>query len=257
VYLTLRHLDPSFVRDHFASLAAQLAHWGIDLARDPLPVAPAAHYCMGGVRTDDMGRSDVPGLYVAGEAACTGAQGANRLASNSLLECLVFGRLAAQAALEDAPPAAANWVTDDLPDGTKHLSATSSVGHTAFDEDRRPVLARDATDRDRRAHTVRSTPRVGSPNQTAVGDLELALDAALDRFLGVERDAANLEALIAGIGPEPEGELLVASLAARAALLRRESRGAHFRTDFPHIKDTWQGRILWRRDHAPRYERIQ
>ena len=82
---------PAFVRERFPNIAAQLREWGLDLARDLLPVAPAAHYCMGGVRTDVEGRTDVPGLYVAGEAACTGAQGANRLASNSLLECLVFG----------------------------------------------------------------------------------------------------------------------------------------------------------------------
>ena len=91
--------------------AEQLREWGLDLARDLLPVAPAAHYCMGGVRTDSDGRTDVPGLYVAGEAACTGVQGANRLASNSLLECLVFGQRAAGAALTDEAGARATWET--------------------------------------------------------------------------------------------------------------------------------------------------
>ena len=85
VYLSMRHLDPEHVHAEFPAIAATLRRWGLDLARDLLPVAPAAHYCMGGVRTDTEGRTEVPGLYAAGEAACTGVQGANRLASNSLL----------------------------------------------------------------------------------------------------------------------------------------------------------------------------
>src|SRR5205085_3119062 len=111
VYLTMQHLDPDFVWEHFASIAGRLREYGLDLARDQIPVAPAAHYCMGGVRTDTCGRTDVPGLYVAGEAACTGAQGANRLASNSLLECLVFGRRAALAAVTDEANDCASWLS--------------------------------------------------------------------------------------------------------------------------------------------------
>ena len=99
VFLSLQHLDAQSVRERFSSIAAALDEFGLDLARDRLPVAPAAHYCMGGIRTDTWGRTDVPGLYAAGETACTGVQGANRLASNSLLECLVFGARAAEAAL--------------------------------------------------------------------------------------------------------------------------------------------------------------
>ncbi|HWE64899.1 MAG TPA: FAD-dependent oxidoreductase [Chloroflexota bacterium] len=219
VYLTLRHLDPRFVRGHFATLAAQLAQWDIDLARDLLPVAPAAHYCMGGVRTDEMGRSDVPGLYVAGEAACTGVQGANRLASNSLLECLVFGRLAARAALADRSPAFAGWAAEELP--ARERSAAMAGAGARLD--------------------LSSAPAIG---------------AALDRYLGVERDATGLRTLLAAIGEPAADDLLVPQLAARSALLRRESRGAHFRTDYPGAAPEWQGRILWRRHEPPRYERI-
>jgi L-aspartate oxidase len=221
VYLTLRHLDPRFVAEHFTTLAAQLAQWGLDLSRDLLPVAPAAHYCMGGVRTDEMGRSDVPGLYVAGEAACTGAQGANRLASNSLLECLVFGRLAAQAALDDVPLACASWQAGELP----------------MDSTPAPISADTA----------------GSPG---LRHLPYALGAALDRELGVERRAAGLAALLDSLQSRHPRELLVARLATQAALLRRESRGAHYRTDHPQTLPVWQGRILWRKDAAPRFERI-
>jgi L-aspartate oxidase len=181
VYLSLRHLDADFVRGRFPNIESQLDEWGLDLARDLLPIAPAAHYCMGGVRTDGDGRTDLPGLYVAGEAACSGVQGANRLASNSLLECLVFGRRAAKAALADGDGRHAAWECD----------------------------------------------------------------------LGVERNGDDLSALAAAL-PEPTagmlGDQLVAGLAARAALLRRESRGAHFRTDAMATEGRWRGRIHWRRD---------
>jgi L-aspartate oxidase len=227
VYLSLRHLDPDYVLDHFPSIARSLSAWGLDLARDLLPVAPAAHYCMGGVRTDTHGRTDVPGVYVAGEAACTGAQGANRLASNSLLECLVFGRRAALAALTDAPGHFAEVASCEL---------------------------RVASDPMRGEH---STPFVLS-KQLATRNSQLA--TRLDRDLGVERDAEGLSALVADLpSPEDPGAEpghLIAGLAARAALLRTESRGAHYRADAPDTLPEWQGRILWRRDTPPRFEEV-
>src|SRR5712692_3016614 len=99
--LDLREID----RGRFPGLMSALASYGFDPGRDPIPVSPAAHYTMGGIVTDLEGRTGVPGLYAAGECACTGVHGANRLASNSLLECLVFGRRAALAALSDPPQA--------------------------------------------------------------------------------------------------------------------------------------------------------
>ena len=210
-YLSLQHLPPETVEHHFANLAGAVRDAsGLDLARDPLPVAPAAHYCMGGIRTDIWGRTDVPGLYAAGETACSGAQGANRLASNSLLECLVFGARTAEAALRDAPDAAATWTTHSLPEVAPNLAAETVIA--AMD----PV----------------------------------ALGQQLDADLGVERNAAGLQRLAARLpdpNAAPSADLLIASVAARAALLRRESRGAHFRTDFPNPTSTWRGRIHWRR----------
>jgi len=218
VCLSLRHLDAVVVRRRFPSLTAQLSAWGLDLARDPVPVAPAAHYCMGGVRSDSAGRTDVPGLYVAGEVACTGVQGANRLASNSLLECLVFGQRAAAAALADDQTRRATWQAGALP-----------TGHDRVDE--------------------------GSFRDEGTVD-----GAMLDRDLGVERSEAGLRTLLAAL-PDPTtegvaGPALVASLTARAALVRAESRGAHHRSDAPHADPIWQGHILWRRGAAPRFERI-
>src|SRR5256885_3651182 len=105
VFLTLAHLDADYVRRRFPTIADMCRRLDLDLARDPIPVGPAAHYIMGGVDADEWGRTSLPGLYAAGEVACTGLHGANRLASNSLLEGLVFGARAAQA-MTEAPRAA-------------------------------------------------------------------------------------------------------------------------------------------------------
>src|SRR5439155_15488506 len=106
VFLTLAHLDADFVRRRFPMIADMCRRLDLDLARDPIPVGPAAHYIMGGVDTDEWGRTSVAGLFAAGEVACTGVHGANRLASNSLLEGLVFGARAALA-MQEKPAAAA------------------------------------------------------------------------------------------------------------------------------------------------------
>jgi L-aspartate oxidase len=217
VYLSLAHLDPERICRRFASLAHVLGELGLDLARDPLPVAPAAHYCMGGIRTDLFGRTDVAGLYAAGEVACTGAQGANRLASNSLLECLVFGRRAAQTALDDADRAHASWTTGPLP-------SADALPPSVSTDDRQPLAER------------------------------------LDRELAVERDASGLTRLLTGL-PDPDwlassAEPLLAALVGRAAWLRHESRGAHFRRDAPDTDPTWRGRIHWRAGAPPGFESL-
>src|SRR5205823_5679244 len=96
----LAHIDPAFVHERFPTIAQACANAGLDLAVDRIPVSPAAHYIMGGVATDLDGRTSIDGLFAAGEVACTGVHGANRLASNSLLEGLVFGARAAEAMTE-------------------------------------------------------------------------------------------------------------------------------------------------------------
>jgi L-aspartate oxidase len=227
VFLSLRHLDHDRIRRQFSTLVRGLEEMGtgLDLATDPLPVAPAAHYCMGGIRTDGAGRTSVSGLYAAGEVACTGAQGANRLASNSLLECLVFGARAAAAALADGPGDRADWSLEPLPG---------------------PGI---------------SSPDAGSSHQFLADPA--VLGARLDADLGVERSGACLQRLVDEL-PDPAAEsgcrlasdTLVAALAARGALLRRESRGAHFRADEPEPRSAWRGRIHWRHGQAPRFEPV-
>jgi L-aspartate oxidase len=217
-YLTMRHLDPDAIHGAFPSLSRQLSEWGLDLARDLLPIAPAAHYLMGGVRTDADGRTDLPGLYAAGEVACTGAQGANRLASNSILECLVFGRRAARAALgEDAAPAV-EWTRIAAP----------------FDFGAWPSQSRD----------------------TEPSPIGSVLDRCVGVTRNADGLRAAIAALPDPEHPATPPDLRVAGFAARAAYLREESRGAQSRSDYPATDPRWRGRILWRRGAGPAFEGV-
>src|SRR3954453_5434190 len=143
VFLTLAHLDAVYVRERFPTIAAMCAQVGLDLARDPIPVGPAAHYIMGGVDTDEWGRTSIAGLFAAGEAACTGVHGANRLASNSLLEGLVFGARAAEAMTQepraavmkpDRVMADGSWLMAHQTDGGAHDPDAISDPASAPDE---------------------------------------------------------------------------------------------------------------------------
>ncbi len=198
VRLDLRHLDPERVRRRFPRIHSTCLRYGLDITRDPIPVTPAAHYVMGGVATDLLGRSTLPGLYASGECAGTGVHGANRLASNSLLEGLVFGARAAAA-----------------------MAGDESTGSGA------------------------PGPEPGAAAAPAIPPEELRPRAW--EALGLERDGAGLRALLADLaraGPpraavrsraEAEARNLadVARAMASSALFREESRGGHFRRDFP------------------------
>jgi L-aspartate oxidase len=193
--LDLREID----RGRFPTLMGSLERSGYDPAETPIPVAPAAHYTVGGIVTDLDGRSEVAGLYAAGECAATGVHGANRLASNSLLECLVFGRRAALAALDE-------------PTGPGLLEPS------AIPPDPEPV-----------------TP---------------GLRRSLWRDCGLVRDAAGLERL--RTAPH-----LLTRLVAESALAREESRGSHFRVDFPAESDMFESHVVLRRGAPPELETWQ
>lgn len=214
VYLTLAHLDPDFVRRRFPTIAAACAQAGLDLATDRIPVSPAAHYVMGGVETDLDGRTSVPQLFAAGEVACTGVHGANRLASNSLLEGLVFGARAADAMRGDVRPA-------DLPpfEVVRWLPAEPAGLALPPAHDVRDLMWR---------HAGLLRTREG---------LERAV-AQLTEWSGA--DASSLD-------EEPRRIrtlITVGLLMARAALRRQESRGGHFRADFPAHDDVhWKTHV--------------
>ena len=180
-------------RGRFPGLMATLERAGYDPAQEPIPVSPAAHYTVGGIVTDLDGRTTLPGLYAAGECAATGVHGANRLASNSLLECLVFGRRAAHTALAAEP-----------------LGARSGEARPAAPA--RPV-----------------TPEVRR---------------ALWQDAGLIRTAAGLERLL-------DSPALVPQLVAESALARRESRGGHFRSDYPTEDAAFERHVVLRRGQEP------
>jgi L-aspartate oxidase len=214
IFLSLRHLDPVEIRRRFPTIAATCLKAGFDLARDPVPVGPAAHYVMGGVETDLDGRTSVPGLFAAGEVACTRVHGANRLASNSLLEGLVFGASAGRAM--SGPPRDA-----EIPEPVYRDNAPVSPPSAAREMDeaeirtlmwKRVALFRDAAD-------LREAVSLLHEQDTALGE-RLAIRPVLDHE-----------------GWRRASIVTVASLIAKAALRREESRGGHFRTDFPARDD--------------------
>jgi L-aspartate oxidase len=218
IVLTLAHLDAGYVHRRFPTIDEMCRRIGLDLARDPIPVGPAAHYMMGGVDTDEWGRTSLAGLYAAGEVACTGLHGANRLASNSLLEGLVFGARAA-VAMQQSPIAAALKADRVVVDGS---------------------WLRTTAGRATSSHQPSALAKIASE---AIRDL-------MWRCAGLFRTREDLERAVAAldaeelVAPPPTADgwrhrnlATVARLIARAALRREESRGGHFRADFPARDD--------------------
>jgi L-aspartate oxidase len=213
VYLDIRHIDKGLVARRFPMICEVCESFGIDVSRDLIPVRPSAHYMIGGVKTDLDAQTSVPGLLACGEVACTGLHGANRLGSNSLLEGLVFGRLAG-AFVSNAP-----------------------VNNAAVF--RHPVIQYQVPRSDR--------------SKLDTTDVRNSLRALMWRNVGISRTGKRLnEAMeiirfwqryvMDKVFDDPEGwecqnMLTVAFLMARSALIRKESRGVHFRTDHPACDD--------------------
>lgn len=226
IYLDMTALDPERVRSRFPRIHATCLEYNIDIAADLVPVRPAAHYAMGGVATDLDGHTSLPGLYAAGEVACNGVHGANRLASNSLLEGLVFGARAARAIAKEHP--AKN------PAGTarKH-GPHSSQPFTAAD----PVAS--FTPPPASPETAKRIRKIRTAMWQNVGIIRTGaqLRAALDTLKHLARPLAPSRSRT---DYEEFNLRLVAEVITRCALAREESRGAHYRADFPiRLDEQW------------------
>ena len=206
VTLDLRHLDPAWVHGRFPTVSAACAAAGLDLARDPIPVTPAAHYAIGGVLADLTGRTTLLGLYAVGECAATGLHGANRLASNSLLEAAVMAVRCA----------------DDLALGERAWAACDPVALPA------PTTA----------------PRMTGDPRTVPELMWTAMGLERDGS-GLARALAVLDAHRPTLDPAARDTRTLARLSLMAARHRAESRGAHYRTDRPEARSEWAHRIAW------------
>lgn len=222
VYLSLRHLDPEKIHHRFATISRTLADNGIDMARDLIPVAPAAHYMVGGVRCDLHGETNVRGLFVCGEAASTGVMGANRLASNSLLECLVFGKRASEKAALLKPVQCHPVELHPF---------TLSPDHEQMFLELKNEMARWMT-------TSMGIVR----NRERLEKALLHMEEIAERFRDHRNDYNLLKI-------KHTADLCL--LVGRAALLREESRGGHVREDFPTEDPLFRVHLLQQKGKAP------
>jgi len=221
VYLDISHQPLAFLQEHFPNIYARCLELGIDISKQPIPVVPAAHYTCGGVLADLAGRTDVAGLYAIGETACSGLHGANRLASNSLVECMVFARAASQVISESPRPATValpHWDDSRVTDSDECVV----ISHN-WDELRRFMwdyvgIVRTNKRLERAAHRI------------------ALLQGEIQEFYAhfhVTRDLLELRNLVQ-----------VADLIVRSAQARHESRGLHFSRDYPELEDSVHPTIL-------------
>ena len=228
VFVDIRHRGPEFVRGHFPTIYERCLEFGIDITRDPIPVVPAAHYQCGGVQTDDAGASSLAGLYAIGEVACTGLHGANRLASNSLLEAVVLAHRAAKRLVTWQPPVSP--VLSALPEwqsGDAHDVDELVVIYHNWDEIRRLMWDY--------VGIVRNDKRL----QRAAARLR-NLQAEVQEFYWNFKVTSELLEL--------RNLVTVASLIVDSALLRKESRGLHYTLDYPNQNEAHRKPTVLTRD---------
>lgn len=226
VWLSMRHLEPESVRARFANVDEACRLHGVDITKDLIPVAPAAHYTIGGIVTGRMAGSSIWGLFACGECACTGVHGANRLASNSLLECLVFARRAVEGALSVEAPTSTPLIGDDLP-----VRDPTPVA---------PELL----------HRLRADVSRMMTEHAGIVRNGASLKRALDALYEI-RDRHS-QILTKWAGRPLRTMMRACTLTVRGALLREESRGAHQREDFPTENPAFEGHITQKRGTRPR-----
>ncbi|MDA8238940.1 MAG: L-aspartate oxidase [Nitrospiraceae bacterium] len=217
VYLDLRHMGAKFVKTRFPQIYSTCLLYGVDITADLIPVSPAAHYIMGGVKTDLDGKTTIRGLYAAGEVACTGVHGANRLASNSLLEGLVFGARAGRAALN-----------------------SSVVPEKRTRPEFRPETVREC-------ETIRNRLRQLMWEKAGIIRCGESLQEAKQAILSWE--GITGQTFLSRPELELKNMVLISGIIVEAALRRRGSAGAHYRTDFKERGEGWERHVTWDREN--------
>ncbi|HTY81208.1 MAG TPA: L-aspartate oxidase, partial [Dehalococcoidales bacterium] len=222
VYLDVTHLPPHLITTRFPHIYRFCLDRGLDITRTQIPVAPAAHYMIGGVRTNSWGETNISGLYATGEVACTGVHGANRLASNSLLEAIVFSKRIiektsskSKAKISEAPKKGDIYASLGQPSSGKEVPAPGLTYLQQVLWDKAGIIR-------------------GKEGLTQAA----ATLAAWQKILPAPTDQPSYEF---------SNLVLSGRLLAESALMREESRGAHYRSDFPDTLDKWQCHIVWRR----------
>jgi L-aspartate oxidase len=223
VFLDISHLPADVVQSRFPTIYHFCLNYGLDITREPAPVAPAAHYMMGGIQIDTWGRTNVPGLYACGEVACSAVHGANRLASNSLLDTLVFAQRLVNGSLGQAPQ------ESETGDGAYLLKGLTN---------RAPVCA--------------SMPELTLENFQDLMWRNVGINRSGSRLVLSARILNLWQRTIQETGPKPtervswelSNMLLLGRLMVESALLRQESRGSHFREDFPETRSQWEKHVV-------------
>ena len=214
VFLDISHKDAGFVKNRFPTIYSTCMNYGIDITKDRIPVAPAEHYCMGGIKTDEYGRTRIEGFYACGEAACNGIHGANRLASNSLLEGLVFGRrigIEASRIILNRK----EW------SAVRAVHAKPAAAETEFELKTGEIKKRLKKLMTHNVGIIRNEKKL---NRAMEQVIEMKTQIKGRRLVSIEQwELANM--------------LTLSELVIKSALIRKESRGAHFRTDYPHTDD--------------------
>ena len=227
VYLDITHLSPDFIQRRFPTISHTCQHYGLDITKDLIPVRSGAHFMMGGIRTNLDAETNINGLYACGEVACTGVHGANRLASNSLLECIVFGSRAAESAVDYAQRLD-NKILEKVQVRTENSYGTTKP----FDVESGKEKIRQLMWED-------------------VGILRLEANLKVARDVLREMDQAHSWSSMATF--EFQNMLDVANLITESAIIRRESRGAHYREDYSERDDVhWKKHVVICRDKQPR-----